>query len=118
MLVLYLTTPHLLLGPPRFAHPWTIGWSFVSSFVGILVVAILSQYGFQNFSSLYTSFGATAVLLYAAPTSPLGISHTHTPTLSLALSVCLNDTHTDSLPLPSQWHIAIVRSSGQTLIGN
>lgn len=61
-------------GPPRAATVPRMWWSWLGSFLGIAVIALMAQYVFNPLllPSLYGSFGATAVLLYAAPASPLG----------------------------------------------
>ncbi|MBF0612096.1 MAG: HPP family protein [Magnetococcales bacterium] len=48
-------------------------WSWVGSFLGISLVAILHQFWLspQDLSLLIGSFGASAVLIYSAITSPL-----------------------------------------------
>ncbi|ELR17084.1 HPP family protein [Acanthamoeba castellanii str. Neff] len=50
-----------------------IFYSWVGSFVGIAVAAIVTQYGFSHLDKplLIGSFGATAVLIYGAQQSPL-----------------------------------------------
>lgn len=60
-------------GPPRAATAARMWWSWLGSFLGIAVIALMAQYIFNPLllPSLYGSFGATAVLLYAAPASPL-----------------------------------------------
>ena len=63
-------------GPPRAATVPRMWWSWLGSFLGIAIIALMAQYIFNPLllPSLYGSFGATAVLLYAAPASPLGMS--------------------------------------------
>ncbi len=48
-------------------------YSWLGAFVGISLVAIITQYAFDpiDYPLLIGSYGATAVLLYAAPLSPL-----------------------------------------------
>ncbi|GAB0056012.1 hypothetical protein SIID45300_00311 [Candidatus Magnetaquicoccaceae bacterium FCR-1] len=50
-----------------------IGWSWLGSFLGILLVAGLERLFFQDSDLilLLGSFGASAVLIYGAPASPL-----------------------------------------------
>jgi len=61
------------MGPPRFPHPWMQLWAFIGSFLGISVVGLLQQYAFasMNYVLLFASLGASAVLLYSTPDSPL-----------------------------------------------
>eukprot|EP01118_Nematostelium_gracile_P019806 TRINITY_DN9337_c0_g1_i1.p1 TRINITY_DN9337_c0_g1~~TRINITY_DN9337_c0_g1_i1.p1 ORF type:complete len:169 (+),score=25.57 TRINITY_DN9337_c0_g1_i1:131-637(+) len=58
---------------PR-AHWILIIWAFIGSFAGIITLATLHQFVFMEHTDrplLIGSFGASAVLLYAAPASPL-----------------------------------------------
>ncbi|MBF0428678.1 MAG: HPP family protein [Magnetococcales bacterium] len=58
---------------PPCASTVEIFWSWLGSFLGILLVAGLEQLFFTgtDLFLMIGSFGASAVLLYAAPTSPL-----------------------------------------------
>eukprot|EP01089_Gocevia_fonbrunei_P002883 TRINITY_DN12758_c0_g1_i1.p1 TRINITY_DN12758_c0_g1~~TRINITY_DN12758_c0_g1_i1.p1 ORF type:complete len:265 (+),score=35.41 TRINITY_DN12758_c0_g1_i1:159-953(+) len=61
-------------GGPEVPLPgWVIMWSFIGAFLGILAVSILNKYALDmnDYQFLVGSYGASAVLLYAAPTSPL-----------------------------------------------
>jgi len=59
-------------GPPRVSNQ-EILWSWVGAFTGIGTLALLGaqHFGERSFPLLIASFGATAVLLYGAPRSPL-----------------------------------------------
>lgn len=59
-------------GPPRVSNE-EILWSSVGAFIGIGTLALLGaqHFGERSFPLLIGSFGATAVLLYGAPRSPL-----------------------------------------------
>ncbi|MBF0417269.1 MAG: HPP family protein [Magnetococcales bacterium] len=50
-----------------------IGWSWLGSFLGILIVAVLDRLFLQETDQilLLGSFGASAVLIFGAPASPL-----------------------------------------------
>lgn len=58
--------------PPRVSNA-EIFWSAMGAFLGIGLVSLLDQYFFQGFdlTLMIGSFGASAVLLYGAPRSPL-----------------------------------------------
>jgi len=60
-------------GSAPLVNLWVIWWSWFASFCGILVLAILHEYVFvpRKTPLLIGSFGASAVLLYAAPYSHL-----------------------------------------------
>lgn len=59
-------------GPPRVSSS-EIFWSWVGAFLGIFAVALVGQRFFPGTDNLLLigSFGASAVLLYGAPRSPL-----------------------------------------------
>jgi len=61
------------IGPPRYLHPWHQLFAFIGSFCGIGLLAILQQYVFRQYqyTLLIGSFGASSVLLYTTPDSPL-----------------------------------------------
>jgi CBS-domain-containing membrane protein len=52
---------------------WVVLWSGIASFLGMAAIMLISQYALSGVDLTLTvgSFGATAVLLYAAPHSPL-----------------------------------------------
>eukprot|EP00007_Cunea_sp_BSH-02190019_P009701 CAMPEP_0174242558 /NCGR_PEP_ID=MMETSP0417-20130205/28364_1 /TAXON_ID=242541 /ORGANISM="Mayorella sp, Strain BSH-02190019" /LENGTH=162 /DNA_ID=CAMNT_0015321973 /DNA_START=61 /DNA_END=546 /DNA_ORIENTATION=- len=56
-----------------YPSPWVVLWSGIASFLGMAAIMLLSQYALSEVDLTLTvgSFGATAVLLYAAPHSPL-----------------------------------------------
>ena len=58
--------------PPRVSNA-EILWSWVGAFLGIALVSLVDQYFFQGFdlTLMIGSFGASAVLVYGAPRSPL-----------------------------------------------
>jgi len=58
--------------PPMVTYTFMI-WSWIGSFIGIAVVCILHQYGLERIDrvGVIGSFGASAVLIYGAPASPL-----------------------------------------------
>jgi len=60
-------------GSPPLVNLYYILWSFIGSFAGIAALAITHQYwlSLADKPLLIGSFGASAVLLYAAPNSPL-----------------------------------------------
>jgi len=60
-------------GSPPLLNVYYILWSFIGSFFGIASIALIHQYLLSTVNKplVIGSFGASAVLLYAAPNSPL-----------------------------------------------
>lgn len=54
-------------------NPKALVWSFVGSFLGIFLISFIQSENFTYLDNIFLigSFGATAVLIYGAPNSPL-----------------------------------------------
>ncbi|KAL6047447.1 Membrane protein HPP family [Balamuthia mandrillaris] len=88
----------LIAGPQLPLSVWTMAWSFLGAFCGILIIAVLERYFFtdQDLGFFLLSYCASAALLYGAPASPLAqprnVIGGHT--LSAFIGVVLNQAVT------------------------